>query len=238
MRFASVLSLSSTLLLDGLLNADDAARVLCYRDDYAVITPIILTTENIIDRLGSALNLNVIFGLTVLALTLLISGHLIWWAERKANPEMFPPSYLDGVDDGLWWSTVTMTTVGYGDKAPITFTGRFIGVAWMFIGLGVYGIFSGVISSILTSVGVSEQLEIANVKRMPDLQPPSMHPICTLVGAYEDYLAMYGLDNASYVIPMDSSNYEDCYNLLLSGASVSLTQIDFVIGPCKTYCSY
>ena len=46
-----------------------------------------------------------------LAMSLLMSGHLVWWLmEKKRNKHMFPSNYLDGVDDGIWWSFVTMTT--------------------------------------------------------------------------------------------------------------------------------
>jgi polar amino acid transport system substrate-binding protein len=51
--------------------------------------------------------------MSLLAISLIISGHLIWLTERHENPHMFPPAYLDGVDDGIWWSLVTMTTVRY-----------------------------------------------------------------------------------------------------------------------------
>eukprot|EP00873_Tetraselmis_striata_P000159 jgi/Tetstr1/420423/TSEL_011538.t1 len=74
--------------------------------------------------------------------------------ERGTNSGMFPRAYLDGVDDGLWWSVSTMTTVGYGDKAPITATGRCLGVAWMIVGLLIFGIFNAVFTSALTSAHV------------------------------------------------------------------------------------
>ena len=45
--------------------------------------------------------------------------------------------------DGLWFSAVTVTTVGYGDKAPITGFGRLIDSFWMIFGLISFGIFGG-----------------------------------------------------------------------------------------------
>lgn len=47
---------------------------------------------------------------SALAITLIASGHLIWYIERHHNT-MFPKGYLDGVDDGIWWSLTTVTTV-------------------------------------------------------------------------------------------------------------------------------
>lgn len=41
--------------------------------------------------------------------------------------------------DALWWATSTVMTVGYGDKYPVTTTGRLVAVALMFVGIGVVG---------------------------------------------------------------------------------------------------
>ena len=70
-----------------------------------------------------------------LMLLLLLVGHLIWLAERRRNAEQFPRHYFKGVGNGMWFALVTLTTVGYGDKAPITRTGRCITGAWMVISL-------------------------------------------------------------------------------------------------------
>ena len=45
-----------------------------------------------------------------LLMCLLASGHAVWWLERTRNEKQFNRNYLDGVDDGIWWSFVTMTT--------------------------------------------------------------------------------------------------------------------------------
>lgn len=42
---------------------------------------------------------------------MVVGGHLIWIVERKANSDNFPSSYLDGIDDSIWWAMVTATTV-------------------------------------------------------------------------------------------------------------------------------
>lgn len=50
--------------------------------------------------------------------------------------------------DALWWSIVTLTTVGYGDISPVTPGGRIIGVIIMFLGIGILGLFTATIASI------------------------------------------------------------------------------------------
>ena len=50
--------------------------------------------------------------------------------------------------NALWWSMVTLTTVGYGDIAPTTFGGRLIGAITMLFGIGVLGMFTASIASV------------------------------------------------------------------------------------------
>ena len=77
----------------------------------------------------------VISSVLVLISVLLVVGSLIWLAERNRNSEQFPRNWLPGISSGMWFALVTLTTVGYGDKAPITRTGRGITGAWMVISL-------------------------------------------------------------------------------------------------------
>lgn len=51
--------------------------------------------------------------------------------------------------DAIWWSIVTLTTVGYGDISPGTVGGQVVAVVIMFFGIGVLGTFSGVLASVL-----------------------------------------------------------------------------------------
>ncbi|MFM7786790.1 MAG: transporter substrate-binding domain-containing protein, partial [Microcystis panniformis] len=77
--------------------------------------------------------------LTVLGLILLLFlvANIIWFVEHKRNPEQFPKNYFKGVREAFWFVSVTTTTVGYGDKVPVTGTGRFITYLWMWISLAI-----------------------------------------------------------------------------------------------------
>ena len=72
---------------------------------------------------------------------LVMVGALIWLFERRRNPEHFDPRPVQGVADGVWWAAVTMTTTGYGDKTPLTWRGRTIGLVWMFASIFCIALF-------------------------------------------------------------------------------------------------
>ena len=61
--------------------------------------------------------------------------------------ETDPNSNIKTAEDALWWSYVTITTVGYGDKFPVTSGGRIIGVLLMTAGVGLFGTFTAFVSS-------------------------------------------------------------------------------------------
>jgi polar amino acid transport system substrate-binding protein len=77
----------------------------------------------------------------------LLSAHCLWWFERNHNPAMFPRQYWRGIWEALWWSLVTATTVGYGDKAPVGVVGRLVAVIWMFGGLFVVAYFTAALTN-------------------------------------------------------------------------------------------
>jgi voltage-gated potassium channel len=63
--------------------------------------------------------------------------------------ETAPNSNIKTAEDALWWSYSTLTTVGYGDKYPVTTEGRIIAAILMTTGVGLCGTFAGYIASIL-----------------------------------------------------------------------------------------
>jgi hypothetical protein len=54
-----------------------------------------------------------------------------------------PEANITGIGDALWWATTTVTTVGYGDRYPVTTEGRIIAVALMLVGVAVVGAVTG-----------------------------------------------------------------------------------------------
>lgn len=58
-----------------------------------------------------------------------------------------PNSNIKNAEDALWWAYVTITTVGYGDKFPVTTEGRIIAAFLMTTGVGLFGTFTGFLAS-------------------------------------------------------------------------------------------
>lgn len=85
--------------------------------------------------------------ISFLFLWVAICAHIMWALERKGNSEEFPKPYLDGIDDAIWWSIVTVTTVGFGDKTPKSPAGRILGIVWMVFGVALGAVLIGHMSS-------------------------------------------------------------------------------------------
>jgi ABC-type amino acid transport substrate-binding protein len=77
-------------------------------------------------------------------------GMIVWLCERTHNPQQFGRGMLRGVGTGIWWAAVTMTTVGYGDKAPVTVIGRLVALVWMFAAIMMISGFTAAITTVLT----------------------------------------------------------------------------------------
>jgi len=64
--------------------------------------------------------------------------------------ETLPACNIKSVADAMWWSICTITTVGYGDKFPITDGGKIVAIILMISGIGLFGTLIGYISTFFT----------------------------------------------------------------------------------------
>ncbi len=96
--------------------------------------------------------------LSALAGLLFLAGLLLWAVERRRNPDQFGGSVPRGVWEGFWWSAVTMTTVGYGDRYPLSAPGRFVALVWMFTSVIIVSSFTAAIASSLTVGSLDERI--------------------------------------------------------------------------------
>lgn len=77
----------------------------------------------------------------MLLLTFVIST-LLYFVEKDANPKGF-----SSIIESMWWSVVTLATVGYGDVVPITVLGKFIGAIASIVGLGMFALPAGILAN-------------------------------------------------------------------------------------------
>jgi len=90
----------------------------------------------------------------VLMVTLIIESGavLVLQAERGS-----PDANILTAGDAIWWAYVTITTVGYGDRFPVTVPGRMVGIMVLTTGVAVFATFAGLISSKLLGPAAREE---------------------------------------------------------------------------------
>ncbi len=90
------------------------------------------------DRANSALMLLLLAGVLVLQF-----GSLgVLWAEQTSAD-----ANITTAGDALWYTLVTISTVGYGDQYPVTLTGRLVGALIIIVGVGIFGTFTGYLAN-------------------------------------------------------------------------------------------
>ena len=75
-------------------------------------------------------------------LCILFSASAIYFLENEAQPEVF-----SSITASLWWATVSLATVGYGDVVPLTVWGKVFAGFISLVGIGVVAIPTGIISA-------------------------------------------------------------------------------------------
>ena len=78
----------------------------------------------------------------VLSLLLLMASSLIFFAEKEAQPDKFA-----NIPQAMWWSIITLTTVGYGDAVPVTVAGRLLAGLIAILGIGLFALPAGILGS-------------------------------------------------------------------------------------------
>lgn len=133
--------------------------------------------------------------MALLAILALVGG-AVWLVERGRN-EQFPRAPVAGIGSGLWWSAVTMTTVGYGDKAPLTVPGRIIGLVWMFASIIIISGFTAAIATSLTVTRLEQSLNgIDDLRGRKVLTVPASTSASFLVDRLIPFQTVAGIDKA------------------------------------------
>jgi polar amino acid transport system substrate-binding protein len=122
------------------------------RSGSAIAVPGGVTEHSWLRFAGHLVSLNLLPVIGLLILLALVAGACVWLFERRRNPQMFGGGTVRGVGHGIWWAMVTLTTVGYGDKAPKTFGGRLVALIWMLASIILIASFTAAITTSFTVV--------------------------------------------------------------------------------------
>ena len=102
------------------------------------------------DRAGSALYVLLLMGILVLQFGSLEILHV----EQNA-----PGANITTASDALWYTIVTISTVGYGDQYPVTQLGRIVGSMIIVVGVGIFGTFTGYLANVFLGSGKTQRGE-------------------------------------------------------------------------------
>ena len=83
-----------------------------------------------------------IAALYLFVIAFVLTSSLIYYAENEVQPEKFA-----SIPDAMYWSLITLTTVGYGDVSPVTWIGKVISVATALMGVSVVALLTGILAN-------------------------------------------------------------------------------------------
>ena len=166
----------------------------------------ILTRVNpdppLIRLIRSVSTLEVLGPLLYLLAFIILCAHVLYLAERGSTA--ISQHYFPGVFEAAWCILATITTVGYGDIAPVRWIGRFVSFLVMALGISLFGVAIAELSSGL----MMEELR-GDISGVEDLHG---HPVATVAGTTSARVARRF---ESRVLEVDE--VEAAYGLLTSG---------------------
>lgn len=159
------------------------------------------------DRAGSALLVLLLMGILVLQF-----GSLTMLYVEQDSPD----ANITSASDAIWYTMVTISTVGYGDQYPVTSAGRIVGALIIVIGVGIFGTFTGYLANLFLA------------PRAEQAEEPGSAPL----SAAEPHVAQSGeasgrSDARSVVVP--TATMEDLRALLAESES-RLTEMRLLLG--------
>ena len=103
---------------------------------------------------------------TFLAALLISILLIVISASAVLQFETAPEANIRTPEDALWWAIVTITTVGYGDKFPLSAEGRLIATLLMTAGVGLFGTFSGFVAAWFLEASEIKSAELYAIEKL------------------------------------------------------------------------
>jgi ABC-type amino acid transport substrate-binding protein len=109
----------------------------------------------------------------ILLLCVMVFGHLIAAVEnlKLSKQEDFRDNYFEGTQDGMWFSIVVMSTVGFGDLVPRTTPGRFLAILWIFLSIALMAILFAIITANFSNLVLVPTRAVDGISSPYDLAP-------------------------------------------------------------------
>jgi voltage-gated potassium channel len=93
----------------------------------------------------------------------------VLWAESGAAD-----ANIKNASDALWWCLVTITTIGYGDRYPVTNAGRVVGAWLMVVGVGLFGTFTAFVANAFVNPSTHTSTQVEELRALVDQQQAVM----------------------------------------------------------------
>ena len=121
-----------------------------YKSGLAIAVPAEGAGSRWMSVVAKIFSMDILMAVGLLLLMCLTAGIIVCIFERRRNREMFGEGAVKSIGHGIWWSIVTMTSVGYGDKIPKTIGGRVVAIIWMLFSIVFIASFTARIKASLT----------------------------------------------------------------------------------------
>ena len=133
---------------------------------------------------------------------------VVYFLERDAQPQVF-----NNLPSAMWWAVVTLTTTGYGDAVPITPLGRLVAGLVMICGLGVFGLWTGILATAFASEMRRDNFlrtweSVAKVPFFAELGPAAIADVTHMLRT---------IDLPPRVVIMRKGQQGDCMYFIASG---------------------
>ncbi len=112
-----------------------------------------------IQTLGQVVRLKheeLVLSLVLMLFMLVVASSLMFMVENQQQPEAF-----SSIPATMWWTVMTLTTVGYGDVFPITTSGKFLASGIAVLGIGLFALPAGLVASAFVELRGLQQTHLA-----------------------------------------------------------------------------
>ncbi len=96
-------------------------------------------------------------GVFILLILLVVAASVMYYAEKEAQPKIF-----SSIPAAMWWASVTLTTVGYGDMYPVTPIGKIAGAITAMLGIGMFALPCAILGA-----GFMDEVEQKKTRKCP-----------------------------------------------------------------------